>query len=174
MVTSLESNGYMTRSTAEKLAKHTNCIGIGLKASLDSTFYKQKFGAETEPIREAVKVFVESGCEVLLTNLTDPNLWNDRQAFADLTKWIARDLGSETRLALSSLETEERTHVTPSQQRETYLQQYRKIATEAGLHQVFSQVDTRKRIEEHHKQLEKSGLFSALEQLGIGPSEQQW
>jgi pyruvate formate lyase activating enzyme len=172
--TSLESNGYMTKGTAEKLARYTNCIGIGLKASLDSEFYRQKFGAETEPIREAVKVFVDSGCEVILTNLTDPNLWNDKQAFADLTKWIARDLGPETRLALSSLETEERIHVTPPEQRETYLQQYRKTATAAGLRQVFCQVDTRKRLTEHREQLEKTGLFRALEQLGMHPSQQQW
>jgi pyruvate formate lyase activating enzyme len=174
MRTSLESNGYMTATTAQKLAERTDCIGIGLKASLDPTFYKQKFGAETEPIRQAVKIFAKSGCEVILTNLTDPYLWNDKQAFENLTAWIVRELGAQTRLVLSSFEKEDRTHVTPPEQRQAYLQEYKSLATEAGLQQVFFQVDVKKRLEEHREQLERTGLFSALEQLGMRPSEQQW
>jgi pyruvate-formate lyase-activating enzyme len=144
--TYMETNGYMTRDTAEKLAKYTNYVVFGLKASLDQAFYKRKLGvAETQPIREAVKVFAESGCEVRLTNLTDPNLWDDTEAFELLTKWIARDLGPETSFVLGSLErgeipppwTDERVHVTPREQREAYLKQYQHVAIEAGLRQVF-------------------------------------
>jgi pyruvate-formate lyase-activating enzyme len=165
----------MTKSTAEKLAKCTNYVGIGLKASLDQTFYKLKFGViETQPIREAIKIFVESGCEVILTNLTDPNLWNDRQAFEALATWIAQSLGPETRLALSSLETEQRTLVTPHEQRETYLEKYRKAAQDAGLKQVFFQVDMRKRLAEKREHLEKIGLYRALERIGVQPSGQEW
>ena len=98
--TILETNGYMTKSTAEKLAKYTAHVGIGLKASLDASYYKEKLGvADPGPIRETAKVFAENGCEVVLTNLTDPNLWDDTQAFQTLTKWIAHDLGHETRFA---------------------------------------------------------------------------
>jgi pyruvate formate lyase activating enzyme len=144
--TYIETNGYMTRGTAEKLAKCTNYVVFGLKASLDPAYYRSKLGvAETVPIREAVKVFAKSGCEVRLTNLTDPNLWDDRQAFESLTKWIAQELGAETSLVLGSLErgempppwTDERIHVTPREQREAYLERYQQVAREAGLHQVF-------------------------------------
>jgi len=174
ILTCVETNGYMTRSTAEKLAKHANYVGLGLKASLDPAFYKQKFAAETQPILGAAKIFVESGCELILTDLTDPNLWEDRQAFETLVRWIVESLGSETRLALSSLETTERTHVTSQEQRQAYLEKYQKIATEAGLKQVFFQVDARKRAEERREHLEKIGLYRTLEQLGISPSAQQW
>jgi pyruvate-formate lyase-activating enzyme len=44
--TILESNGYMTRSTAEKLVKYTDYIGFGLKASLDSGYYKRKLALQ--------------------------------------------------------------------------------------------------------------------------------
>ena len=120
--TILETNGYMTKSTAEKLSKYTNHVGIGLKASLDAAYYKEKLGvADPEPIRETAKVFAKAGCEVVLTNLTDPNLWDDTQAFRALTKWIAHDLGHEVRFALGPLErgeipppwTDERIHITP-------------------------------------------------------------
>ncbi len=144
--TILETNGYMTKGTAEKLAKYTNHVSFGLKASLDQAYYKHNLGIEeAEPIREAAKVFAENGCEVILTNLTDPNLWDDRLAFETLTKWIARDLGIEVRLALGSLErgelpppwTEERIHITPREQRHAHLEGYRKVAMDAGLQRVF-------------------------------------
>jgi pyruvate-formate lyase-activating enzyme len=145
MFTGLESNGYMTRSTAEKLAKYTDFIAIGLKASLDPDFYRQKFGiTETQPILEAARIFEESSCQVALTNLTDPNLWEDKQAFETLTGWIVRNLGPEIRVMLGSLErevpppwTEERIHVTTREQRKAHLERYRKVAMQAGLQQVF-------------------------------------
>jgi pyruvate-formate lyase-activating enzyme len=181
--TMLESNGYMTRSTAEKLAKCTNNVGFGLKASLDSAYYKHKLGiAETQSIRETVKVFVDNGCEVLLTNLTDPNLWDDKLAFEDLTKWIATNLGVETRLVLSLLErveipppwTDERVFVTPLEQREAFVHQYQNIAGDAGLSKVFVQVNVRKLAEEHREHLQKIGLFQTLQQLGMSRTGQQW
>jgi pyruvate-formate lyase-activating enzyme len=181
--TILETNGYMTRKTAEKLAKNTNYVGFGLKASLDGAYYKRKFGAmETRPIQEAIKVFAESGCELILTNLTDPNLWDDRQAFVDLTRWIARDLGSETCLVLAPLErqevpppwTDERVYVTPPEQREAYVQQYQKMAIDADLRRVSVQVNVRKKAEENRERLRKIGLFRSLERLGMNFVEQQW
>jgi pyruvate formate lyase activating enzyme len=172
--TSFETNGCMTKSTAQKLAKYADCVGLGLKASLDASFYKQKFGVETQPIREAAKVFVESGCEVILTNLTDPNLWNDTQAFKDLATWISHDLGPETRLALSSLETKERAYVSSLQHRETHLEEYTKIATDAGLQQVFFQVDMGRTATEHREHLEKIGLYRTLQKMGIRPSDDRW
>jgi len=181
--TILESNGYMTKGTAEKLAKHTNYIGFGLKASLDSGHYKRKLGiVDTQPIRDAARVFVESGCEVMFTDLTDPNLWDDTQAFEDLTTWIARDLGSEVRLVLAPMErvgisppwTDERIYVTPQEQREAYLQSYHQAAMRAGLQQVFVQVNVRKNSEERQEELAKMGLYKTLEKLGMSPSAQQW
>jgi pyruvate formate lyase activating enzyme len=173
--TLLESNGYMTRGTAERLAKCTNYIGIGLKASLDRAFYKSKFGVlQTQPILEAVTVFVESGCEVMLVNLTDPNLWEDKEAFEALAGWIARNLGSENRLVLSSLETKDRVLVSPPEQRQAHLERYRKIAMEAGHQKVFFQVDARKKILERREYLDKIGLYRTFQRLGIHPSEDRW
>jgi pyruvate-formate lyase-activating enzyme len=181
--TILETNGYMTRKTAEKLAKYTNYVGFGLKASLDAAYYKRRLGVMgTRPIQEAVKVFAESGCEVILTNLTDPNLWDDRQAFEDLSRWIAQDLGSETRLVLALLErieiprpwTDERVYVTPLEQREGYVQQYQKMTADAGLRRVFIQANVRKNAEERREHLEKIGLFRTLERLGISTTGRQW
>jgi len=181
--TILESNGYMTKSTAEKLSKYTDYIGFGIKASLDPEFYKRKLGImETEPIREAAKVFVENGCEVMLTNLTDPNLWNDTESFEALTKWMVRDLGPSTRLVLSLIErvevpppwTDERIYVTPREQREAYVQQYQKSAKEAGLSHVFAQTNSRKRYADQQEHLEKIGVYRTLDRLGMNHSDQNW
>jgi pyruvate formate lyase activating enzyme len=169
--TYFESNGYMTRSTAEKLAKYTDFIAIGLKASLDPDFYKQRLGiVDTQPIREAAKVFAESGCDMLLTNLTDPKLWEDKQAFEATTEWIVQNLGPDTRLVLAPMETTDRIPVTPQEQRETHLEAYRKLAIKAGLRQVFFQVDVRRRYEERQEHLRKIGWFRALEGLGNRPT----
>jgi pyruvate formate lyase activating enzyme len=144
--TYIETNGYMTRSTAEKLSKYTNYAVIGLKASLDQAYYQGNLGVmETRPIHDAISVFMKNGCEVMLTNLTDPSLWDDTQALVSLTKWIAEELGPETPLVLGSLErgeiplpwTDERIHVTPWQRRRAYLEDHRKIAMKSGLKQVF-------------------------------------
>jgi pyruvate formate lyase activating enzyme len=181
--TVLETNGYMTKSTAEKIAKHTNYVGFGLKASLDPAFYKQELGiVDTQPIRDAVRVFVENGCEVMLTDLTDPNFWNDAEAFNDLTRWIVGDLGAEIRLVLAPLErvgipppwTDERIYTTSQQQREAYMQSYRRVAMDAGLQQVFVQVNVRKNAEERREELAKMGLYRTLEKLGISRSAQEW
>jgi pyruvate formate lyase activating enzyme len=144
--TILETNGYMTKSTAEKLAEFTSHVGIGLKASLDPAYYKEQLGVvDPEPIRETARAFAKAGCEVVLTNLTDPNLWDDTQAFPALTKWIVHDLGHEIRFALGPLErgeipapwTDERIHVTPRYQRQSHLERYLKIANETGLNNAF-------------------------------------
>jgi pyruvate-formate lyase-activating enzyme len=181
--TVLESNGYMTKSTAEQLAKLTDHIGFGLKASLDPTYYKRKLGIpDTQPIHDAAKIFAEHGCEVMFTNLTDPNLWDDKQAFEALTKWIARDVGPSTRIALSLMErveipppwTDERIYVTSRDQREQYVQRYQKLALDAGLSQVFAQTNSRKRFAEHRERLEKMGVFRALERLDMNPSNKNW
>jgi pyruvate formate lyase activating enzyme len=181
--TVLETNGYMTANTARSISKCTDYVGFGLKASLDPTFYREKMGViSVHPIHEAAKIFAENGCEVMLTNLTDPNLWNDREAFENLVSWIAQDLGSEIRLVLVSLErpevpppwTDERIFVTPLEQREAYVQQYKKIAADAGLHQVFVQTNIRKKYEERQKYLEKIGLFRAMERLATRPPRQRW
>lgn len=181
--TILESNGYMTKSTAEKLAKHTNFIGFGLKASLDSAFYKRKLGiVDTQPIRDAARVFVENGSEVMFTNVTDPNLWDDKQAFEDLIRWIARDLGSEITLALAPLErvgipppwTDERVYIMPREQRETYVQKYQQIAMEAGLRHVYAQTNSRGKFEERQEELRKIGFYRTMEKLGMSPTSQQW
>ena len=163
--TGIESNGYMSKTTAEKLASFTDFIAIGLKGSLDQEFYRTKFGVETQPILDAVKILAANGCEVLLTNLTDPKLWEDSEAFKALTQWISTELGSETRLVLSSMETKKRIPVTPQEHRETYLQTYREIALEAGLRQVFFQVDARKLNEERREHLRQIGVLQAFEQL---------
>jgi pyruvate-formate lyase-activating enzyme len=135
---------------------------------LDPDFYRQKFGiTETQPILEAARIFEESGCDMLLTNLTDPNLWEDKQAFETLTGWIVRNLGPDTRLVLSPRETTDRIPVTPQEQRETHLEAYRKLAIKAGLRQVFFQVDVRRRYEERRERLRKIGLSRALGGPGI-------
>jgi pyruvate formate lyase activating enzyme len=181
--TILESNGYMTKSTAERLAKHTNFIAFGLKASLDSTFYKRKLGiVDTQPIRDAARIFVENGSELLFTNVTDPNLWDDGQAFEDLNRWIVRDLGSEITLALAPLErvgipppwTDERVYLMPREQREAYVQKYQQIATEAGLRHVYAQTNSRGKSEERQEELRKMGLYKSMEKLGMNSIAEQW
>jgi pyruvate-formate lyase-activating enzyme len=183
--TYFESNGYMTRSTAEKLAKYTDFIAIGLKASLDPDFYKQRLGiVDTQPIREAAKVFAESGCDMLLTNLTDPKLWEDKQAFEATTEWIVQNLGPDTRLVLGSLErgevpppwTEERIHITPREERQPHLERYRKIAMEAGLQQVFC-VFRSPRVGRRPSTSESPAVSADFDQaylLSTGPHARQW
>jgi pyruvate-formate lyase-activating enzyme len=166
--TGLESNGYMTESTAEKVAEFTDFIAIGLKASLDQEFYKSKFGVETGPILDAIRIFAAKGCEILLTDLTDPKLWEDRTAFKALIEWIMGNLGPETRLVLSPMEDEERIPLTPLQQREDRLQGYRALAMEAGLSQVFFQTNIRKLNEERREHLKEVGFLRALQQTGTG------
>jgi len=181
--TIIESNGYMTKNTAEKLAKHTNFVAFGLKASLDSTFYRRKLGiVDTQPIRDTARTFVENGTEVLFTNVTDPNLWDDRRAFEELSRWIVHDLGAEVPLALAPLErvgipppwTDERVYIMPREQRVTYVQKYQQIATEAGLQNVHAQLNSRKVFEEHQEELRKMGLFKTMEKLGMSPTSQRW
>jgi pyruvate-formate lyase-activating enzyme len=166
--TGLESNGYMTESTAEEIAEFTDFIAIGLKASLDEEFYRSRFGVETGQILDAIKVFVANGCEVLVTDLTDPKLWEDRTAFKALTEWISSNLGSETRLVLSPMENEERIPLTPLEQREDHLHEYRALAVEAGLSQVFFQTNIRRLNEERLEHLREMGFLQALEQMRTG------
>jgi pyruvate formate lyase activating enzyme len=181
--TIIETNGYMTGRTAEKIAQYTDYVGIGLKASLDPTFYERRLGAKTEPILEAIAIFAKYGCEMILTNLTDPNLWGDTEAFEELTAWISSNLGPSTRLVLASMEkaellppyTDERVYVAPLEQREAYVRKYQKIAKDAGLSQVFVQDNVRRKSEERREHLEKIGLFRALERLGVSSSQlDQW
>ena len=180
--TCLQTNGFMSDSTARKLSEVTDFVSVGLKASLDREFYKRKLGVDTEPILDAIKLFLGSGRDVILTNLTDPNFWDDRRAFEDLIVWIVRNLGSEIPLVLAPLETvdisppwtDERVYVTPRDQRQTYLEQYRRIATEAGLRRVFFQINVRGRSEQRRAELEKMGLQRTLQRLGMRPSRQEW
>lgn len=89
------TNGYMSRNLIETVSPFLDGANVDLKAFNDE-FYRTHCHARLDPVRKTLKLMRESGVLVEVTTLLIPGLNDDPGELADMSVFIANELGPET------------------------------------------------------------------------------
>jgi pyruvate formate lyase activating enzyme len=98
--TAMISNGFINPDPLQELIPFMDAFNIDLKAFRED-FYKSHTGSRLAPVLDSLKTIHQSGKHLEITNLVIPGLNDDRVVFAEMTDWIATELGEFTVLHLS-------------------------------------------------------------------------
>lgn len=89
------SNGYMTAAMLELLHPWLAAANIDLKTFRDTT-YRQYAGARLQPVLDSLRTLHQYGVWLEVTTLIIPGINDDPAELAELTDFIARELGPQT------------------------------------------------------------------------------
>lgn len=89
------TNGYMSDDALDMISPWLGAANVDLKAFSDE-FYKKTCGARLKPVLENLKRMKQLGIFVEVTTLLVPGLNDDPGELAELSAFIADDLGDET------------------------------------------------------------------------------
>ncbi|MBN1144931.1 MAG: AmmeMemoRadiSam system radical SAM enzyme [Bacteroidales bacterium] len=94
------SNGYIAHKPLEELLDYMDAFNIDLKG-FSEEFHMKFTGARLEPVLKTLKQIRKAARHLEITNLVIPSLNDHAGLFADMTNWIADELGPDTVLHLS-------------------------------------------------------------------------
>jgi pyruvate formate lyase activating enzyme len=94
------SSGYIEQKPLEELLDFMDAFNIDLKG-FSEEFYLKFTGARLDPVLKTLKRIRKAAKHLEITNLVVPALNDHADLFADMTSWIANELGPETVLHLS-------------------------------------------------------------------------
>jgi len=103
------SNGFSTPEALAALAPYVDAVDVGIKGSLDETFYARKMRAPGAPdaVRAALLAWRASGVYLLISDLIATEYQQDdavqEAASAALYAWIAAELGPHTPVMLGHM-----------------------------------------------------------------------
>ena len=92
--------GYIQEKPLLDLCKYIDAANIDLKG-ITEEFYQKMSAATLAPVLNAIKIMIDQGVWVELTNLVVPT-WNDKKSdFQKLCDWISENLGPDVPLHFS-------------------------------------------------------------------------
>lgn len=131
----LVTAGYICEEPLRALLPYVDAANVDIKAMSDP-FYREVCAATLEPVLLTVRVMVEMGVHVEITNLVVPTLNDSDEMFARLADWVCAHAGPEVPLHFSRFFPRFRmTHLPPTPV-ETLLRA-RSVARRAGLKHVY-------------------------------------
>ncbi len=131
----LVTAGFINEKPLRKLCEVTDGANIDIKA-MSEDYYRDYCGGQLEPVLKAVKVSVELGVMVEITNLIVPTLNDDPELIKKLCGWLLENIGPDYPLHFSRffpLYQMRNLPVTP----EGTLAKARETALGLGLHHVY-------------------------------------
>lgn len=94
------SNGYINTEPLKKLCTVIDAANIDLKAFSESTYLKLT-GGKLQPVLDSLKVYLDMGVWLEITNLVIPS-WNDNlNEIKDMCRWLSSNGFSKTPLHFS-------------------------------------------------------------------------
>jgi len=131
----LVTAGFINETPWRKLCEVSDAANIDLKSFSDD-FYREICGGQLEPILKAIKVAVEMGVMVELTNLIIPTLNDDMEMIKRMCGWILDNIGPEYPLHFSRFFPRYQIQHLPWTPEDTLIQA-REIALRQGLYYVY-------------------------------------
>jgi len=98
--TAMVSNGFINPDPLIRLLPFMDAFNIDLKAFRDE-FYIKYTNSRLAPVLETLMILKKAGKHFEITNLVIPGLNDDPGVFAEMTDWIAKNLGENSILHLS-------------------------------------------------------------------------
>ncbi|MGC8495620.1 MAG: AmmeMemoRadiSam system radical SAM enzyme [Candidatus Micrarchaeia archaeon] len=91
------TNGYMTKETVGMMKGLIDAVVVDFKGNGDEKFMN-RYGAvpSAEPIKDALLEMKKAGIHIEITDLIIPQVGDSEKECDSLTKWIAKNLGSNT------------------------------------------------------------------------------
>jgi len=131
----LVTAGFIKEEPLRKLCQVIDGANIDLKAFSDD-YYRELCAGQLEPILKCIKLSVELGVMVEITNLIVPTLNDDPEMIKRMCEWILNNLGPEYPLHFSRFYPQYQLRSLPPTPAETLIQA-REIALKAGLYYVY-------------------------------------
>ena len=91
----LVTNGYLTPESIAEIAPWVDAANVDLKG-FDDAVYRRVCGARLAPVLDTLVGLRAAGVWLEVTTLLIPGHTDDPDRLAQLTRWIARELGPET------------------------------------------------------------------------------
>ncbi|MDD5677852.1 MAG: AmmeMemoRadiSam system radical SAM enzyme [Kiritimatiellae bacterium] len=101
----LVTNGFIEEKPAAELLPLIDALNIDIK-SMDEGFYKQQCHGALAPVLRFARQAVAAGRHVEITSLLIPGLNDDEEQVAEVSAWMAANLGKMTPLHLSAYHPE--------------------------------------------------------------------
>lgn len=94
------SNGYINPEPLFELCNYLDAANIDLK-SFDNNVYKKLAGGSLEPIKNTLKILLEKGVWIEITNLVIPKWTDDKNSIKEMSEWLVANNFSNTPLHFS-------------------------------------------------------------------------
>jgi len=127
--------GYINEAPLRELCKYIDAANVDMKGWSDE-FYRKYLKATKEPVLQTLKILVDEGVWVEVTNLIIPDANDDPDDIRALCRWIADSLGEGVPLHFSRFYPNYKMTDRPSTPGSTLDMAY-KIAKEEGLKYVY-------------------------------------
>jgi pyruvate formate lyase activating enzyme len=129
--------GYINEQPRRDFFAKMDAANVDLKGFTDD-FYVKLCGAHLQPILDTlIYLRQETGVWVELTTLLIPGYNDSAEEIQKMSEWIVRELGADIPLNFSAFHPDYKMTNVPATPLETLLRS-RKIAQEAGLHNVYT------------------------------------
>jgi pyruvate formate lyase activating enzyme len=129
--TVLVSCGFMTERPLAAMCEALDAIKIDLKGYSEA-FYREVCSARLRPVLRSIAQIARSGVHLELVNLVVPTLNDSRKALADLSDWVAGELGPDVPVHFTRFHPDYRLQNLPPTPVAT-LERAREVALAAGL-----------------------------------------
>jgi pyruvate formate lyase activating enzyme len=96
----LVSNGFINPKPLKLLLPYFDAFSIDLKGFAES-FYQDFTSSRLKPVLNTLKLIVESGKHLEITNLVVTGINDDENNFREMTQWIAKKCGENAVLHIS-------------------------------------------------------------------------
>ncbi len=93
----VHTSAYINREPLEQLAGTIDAVNVDLKG-FDPQFYRERCGAELEPVLDNLRLLRKAGVHIEVTNLLIPSLNDDMETLRRMIRWIRDELGAHTPL----------------------------------------------------------------------------
>jgi pyruvate formate lyase activating enzyme len=127
--------GYINEGPLRELCQHVDAANVDLKSIRDA-YYRQVCYGRLDPVLNTLKVLVDCGVWVEVTNLVVPTLNDHEEDLRDLSRWVLENLGEDVPLHFSRFFPTYRLTNKPPTPVAT-LRDARETALQEGLHHVY-------------------------------------
>lgn len=129
------SNGYMSAQLLDMVHPYLDAVNIDLKSFRDP-IYRKYAGARLQPVLDNLKRLHDFGIWIEVTTLIIPGINDDPQELAELTGFIATELGADTPWHVSRFYPQYKLEQLPPTPAAT-IHQAVEIGAAAGLHYIY-------------------------------------
>jgi len=130
------SAGYIEKEPLKELLKYITAFKVDLKG-FNEKFYREVIGGKLQPVLETLKTIKESGTWLEIVYLIIPGKNDNEKEIREMARWIKENLGPDVPLHFSRFYPMYKLKNLPPTPIEA-VKKLRKIATEEGLHFVYT------------------------------------